>query len=62
MNRVEEIILGLQILVKHQDADICAEHDVIYARCYGELSEEEKLNLRQAGWSESQFGGYEHFV
>jgi hypothetical protein len=62
MNRVEEILEGLKIVNAHEDPDICAEHDIIYIRCEGELSGEELAKLDQLGWTESDAGGWEHFV
>lgn len=62
MSRVEQILLGLQIIAGRPGADICAEHDVVYIHYDDELTADEENRLTEAGWSKSDVGGWEHSV
>lgn len=50
MNRIEKIIVGLEIVNRYPSADVYAEHEMIYICCGTEPTVEEKMTLEEAGW------------
>ena len=60
--RIEEVAAGLQIIAKYPNPDINAEHDVIYARCDGDMGHQDETALKEASWHISEYGGWEYFV
>lgn len=60
--RVEEVIAGLQIIAKYPKPDIDAQHDMIYARCDGDMGHDDEAALKAAGWNISEVGGWEYMV
>jgi hypothetical protein len=62
MNRLEKIILGLEIVNRYR-GDICAEHDTIFICCDTEPTVEELVQLEEAGWRPGDdMNSWEHFV
>ena len=49
---MQDIITGLQILLKYGEDAVCAEHDIIYAGhdCRDAMSNEDKEAMEKAGW------------
>lgn len=54
MNRIEEIIAGLQILNRYPKCDVSAEHDILYAgpSSYPDpkIDTDDKIALKKLGW------------
>jgi hypothetical protein len=48
--RAEAIAEGLAIFIRHGGAETAAEHDVFYAGCDGDLSDDEVRELLRLGW------------
>lgn len=62
MSRFEQIVAGFLIFKKYPGPDICAEHDIIYLDCDGDMDASDAKALEEAGWSVSDVGGWEHFA
>ena len=55
MSNAERVMKGLQIFLKYDtEADVCAEHDIIYAgvgrKVQENLSPEDQKELKNLGW------------
>jgi hypothetical protein len=63
MNRLNQLIQGLTILHAYSDADIAAEHDVIYAGPNADVvSEADAIELEKLGWHKSKHDCWAFFV
>jgi hypothetical protein len=66
MSNAERVVKGLEIFLKYDaDADVCAEHDVIYAGVGLEekVSKEDELQLKTLGWHfDKEFDSWAKFV
>jgi len=52
MLKINEVIQGLKVFAKYhnQGADVCAEHDIIYAMTSADLTESDTTELEALGW------------
>lgn len=48
MSKLENIIYGLNVFKQHNQLDISAQHDIIYAG--GEVPEAQAETLKENGW------------
>jgi hypothetical protein len=53
--RVEEIIRGLQLIAKYQpDAEVSADHDVLYAGTPSAMPQAERYQMANLNWIEDK--------
>lgn len=50
MATLNQVIEGLQVFAKYDEHNVCAEHDIIYARAYTDLTPEDTATLERLGW------------
>lgn len=53
MDMIHEVIEGLKIFALHDKADICAEHDEIFADCSNKLNASEAEKLEELNWRQT---------